>query len=186
MLITISGVSGVGKSFFKKEISRELGVKNLSIVTTRKIRKNEVNGIDKEFVNDEEFEKLKLEGKIQVAFEFLGSKYAYRTENLQSNENQVTEVHYSTIYELKKCAKNVFSIYIIPKDIERAKEEIRKRESSEEVIEKRLKEIDEHIKEYNTNQDLRNQFDYVFVNDYTEESRIKLLNVIKEKLNNVK
>jgi guanylate kinase len=180
MLITISGVSGVGKSFFKNEISKELGVKKLPIVTTRAVRKNETNGIDKEFVSADEFEKMELEDSVQVAFEFLGAKYAYRKEYLQSTENYVTEVHYSTIYEFKRCAKNVFAIYIIPKDLERAKEEIRKREKSIEVIEKRLKEIDEHVKEYNTNQDLRNQFDYVFINDYTEESEIQLLNVIKK------
>ena len=58
--------------------------------------------LDKEFVSEEEFERLKKENKIVVDFEFLGSKYAYKKSDLDSNINQVTEVHYSTIYEFKK------------------------------------------------------------------------------------
>ena len=50
-------------SFFKNTISEELCFKNLVIVTTREKRIGEVNGIDKEFVSEEEFEKLKKENK---------------------------------------------------------------------------------------------------------------------------
>ena len=113
MIVTLSGVTGTGKSFFKNTISEELCFKNIVIVTTREKRIGEVNGI--------------------VDFEFLGSKYAYRKADIDSNVNQVTEVHYSTIYEFKKNAKNVFSIYMIPKDLERAKQELRKRNLSKET-----------------------------------------------------
>ena len=100
---------------------------------------------------------------------------------LDSNVNQVTEVHYSTIYEFKKNAKNVFSIYMIPKDLERAKQELRKRNLSKETEQKRLKEIDEHIKEYEQNKDLQKQFDYVFINDYTEKAKNDLLKIIEKR-----
>ena len=179
MIVTLSGVTGTGKSFFKNAISQELNFKNLVIVTTREKRNGEI--IDKEFVGEEEFAKLKRENKIAVDFEFLGAKYAYRKENLNSDENQVTEVHYNTIYEFKKNAKNVFAIYMIPKDIERAKQELKNRNLSKEVQQKRLKEIDEHIKEYNNNKDLQKQFDYVFVNDYSEKAKNDLLEIIKRR-----
>ena len=181
MIVTLSGVTGTGKSFFKNTISEELCFKNLVIVTTREKRNGEINGIDKEFVSEEEFTKLKRENKIAVDFEFLGSKYAYRKENLNSDKNQVTEVHYDTIYEFKKNAKNVFSIYMIPKDLERAKQELRKRNLSKETEQKRLKEIDEHIKEYEQNKDLQKQFDYVFINDYTEKAKNELLKIIEKR-----
>lgn len=182
MIVTLSGITGTGKSFFKDAISKELNFKNLAIVTTRTKRKNEVNGIDKEFVDETRFEELKNEGKILVDFEFLGAKYAYRKEKLLSDENQVTELHYSTIYDFKKYAKNIFSIYMIPYDIERAKQELKNRNLPLDVEKRRLQEIEEHIKEYSNNQELQKQFDYVFVNDYTEESKNKLLQIIKNKL----
>lgn len=182
MIIALIGVTGVGKSFFKNEIVQNLGFKNLVIVTTRNKRDNEIDGIDKRFVTKLEFDEMKKNGKIISDFEFLGNCYAYNKEDLQSDENQVTEVHYSTIYDMKKNARNLFSIYMIPSDIKRAKQELKKRNLSKEVEEKRLKEIDEHINNFKNDKQLRKQFDYIFVNDYTAASKEKLLNVIREKL----
>ncbi len=182
MLVTLFGVTGVGKSFFKKLIAQELGFKNLPIVTTREKRTGEINGIDKEFVTQEEFQKMKQEGIVQVDFEFLGVSYAYRKEYLQSFENRVTEAEYSNIYELKKCVKDMFAIYLIPYNLERAKLELQKRNLSEEVYQKRLEEIDEHIKEYSSNPKLQKQFDCVLINDYTEVSQKKLLEMVKQKM----
>lgn len=182
MIITLSGITGIGKSFFKNVIVQELDFKNLVIVTTRPKRKNEIDGIDKNFVTDEEFEQLKNNEEILVDFEFLGAKYAYKRTDLESNQNQVTEVHYSTIYDFKKSAKDVFSIYMIPADFERAKLELKKRELPKKVEEKRLQEIEEHIEEFSKNEDLQKQFDYIFINDYTEYSKNKLIQIIKEKI----
>ena len=79
---------------------------------------------------------------------------------LESDENLVTEVHYNRIYDIKRHARNIFSIYIIPYDVKRAKKELKNRNLSKDAEEARLQEIDEHIKEYSQNEDLRKQFDY--------------------------
>lgn len=180
MIVTLSGVTGTGKSFFKDAISKELNFKNLAIVTTRAKRKNEINGTDKEFVTETEFEKLVQNKQVLVNFEFLGAKYAYRKEMLQSNDDYVTELHYNTIFEFKKNAPNVFSVYMIPYDVERAKTELLKRNLPKDVEEKRLQEIEEHIREYSNNVELQKQFDYIFVNDYTNKSKEKLIKLIKK------
>ena len=183
MIVTLSGITGTGKSFFKNAISKELGFENLAIVTTRAKRENEINGIDKEFVINDKFDEMVKNNEIVVNFEFLGAKYGYRKEKLESYENQVTEVHYNTIYEFKKNAKEVFSIYIIPKEVERAKQELKKRKLPIQVEKNRLQEIEEHIKEYQNNKELQKQFDYVFINDYTEKSKEALLQIIRKKNN---
>lgn len=183
MIVTLSGITGTGKSFFKNIIVQELGFENLVIVTTRERRENETNGIDKTFVTNDEFNKLKQEGKLSVDFEFLGARYAYKKDNLNSARNQVTEVHYSTIYEFKKNVKDIFSIYMFPTDFERAKIELQKRHLPREIEEKRIQEMKEQIEEFSKNKELQQQFDYVFINDYTENSKEKLLKNIKNKLN---
>ena len=180
MIVTLSGVTGIGKSFFKNMIVEELGFKNMVINTTREIRTNEINGIDKVFLSDEQFNILKKQNKIAVDFEFLGNRYAYNTCDLQSLENQVTELHYSTIYEFKKNAKDVLAIYILPNDLQRAKLELIRRKLPPEVQKARLNEIDEHIKKFNEDKNLQQQFDYIFINNYDEQSKKKLLNVIKK------
>ena len=182
MIVTLSGITGTGKSFFKNAISKELGFENLAIVTTRAKRENEINGIDKEFVINDKFDEMVKNNEIVVNFEFLGAKYGYRKEKLESYENQVTEVHYNTIYEFKKNAKEVFSIYIIPREVERAKQELKNRKLPIQVEKNRLQEIEEHIKEYQNNKELQKQFDYVFINDYTEKSKEALLQIIRKKI----
>lgn len=47
MIVTLSGITGTGKSFFKDLIAQNLDFENLVIITTRKKRRNEINGIDK-------------------------------------------------------------------------------------------------------------------------------------------
>ena len=76
--------------------------------------------------------------------------------------------------------RNIFSIYIIPYDVKRAKKELKNRNLSKDAEEARLQEIDEHIKEYSQNEDLRKQFDYEFINDYTAGSKNKLIEIIKQ------
>lgn len=180
MIVTLSGITGTGKSFFKDAIAKELGFKNLVIVTTRKKRTGEIAGIDKEFVSNEEFDEKVKTSEITANFEFLGAKYGYRKELLESDKNLVTEVHYNRIYDIKRHARNIFSIYIIPYDVKRAKKELKNRKLSKDAEEARLQEIDEHIKEYSQNEDLRKQFDYEFINDYTEGSKNKLIEIIKQ------
>lgn len=181
MVITLSGVTGVGKSYLKKEINRELGINIQTIVTTRKLRNGELEGVDKKIVSDEEFEKLKSDKEIMVTFEYLGNKYGYPTNQMQSEEISVVELHYSIIYKLKSEVENCLSIYLIPKDIEIAKQKLKERNLPKDVEEKRLKEIDEHIKNFTSNKNLREQFDCIIYNDYTEETVKKITEVIKNR-----
>ncbi len=179
MIITLSGVTGVGKSYLKKEIEDKLGIKAQTIVTTRTKREGEQDGVDKKFVTDEEFERLKRNKDIVVTFEFLGNKYGYQKKEMKSKKNSIVELHYSTIYQFKEEVKNTFSIYMIPKNIELAKQKLKERNLPKEVERLRLEEIEEHINNFQNDEYLRNQFDYIFYNDYTEKSIQALIKLLK-------
>lgn len=178
MIVILSGITGAGKSYLKKHIINKLNFKNIVIVTTRAIRENEVEGIDKHFVTDEQFEIMKQTGEISVCFEFLGNKYGYYTKDLKDTANSITELHYNTIDDFKKCAKDVISIYIKP-NVSMAKKQLKLRNLPRAVERFRLKEIKEQLKEIETNTNLRNKFDYIISNDYTEESLENATNLIK-------
>ena len=178
MIVILSGITGAGKSYLKKHIINKLNFKNIIIVTTRAIRENEVEGIDKHFVTDSEFEELKESGEISVCFEFLGNKYGYFTKDLKDTVNSITELHYSTIDDFKKCAKNVISIYIKP-NVNMAKKQLKLRHLPKAVEKFRLKEIKEQLQEFEKNTNLRSKFDYVISNDYTEGSLENATNLIK-------
>jgi len=182
MIITLSGITGVGKSYFKRCIIRALNFKNIIIITTRKKRRGERHGLDKYFLTEEQFQRLQKNGTISVAFEFLGNKYAYYTKDLLQTENSITELHYDTVKEFKKVAKDVISIYIKPMNIEVAKKQLKKRKLPKDVEITRLTEIEEQVIEFEKNKDLQQEFDYVFYNDYTKESTEKMLEFINDRI----
>ena len=66
----------------------------------------------------------------------------------------------------------------MPTDLEMAKEQTKKRGLDEEKKIERLKEIDEHYNRITTDENLRNQFDYIFYNNYDEESVQKLIDLV--------
>lgn len=181
MIVTLSGLTGTGKSFFKKKIFQNMKFNNLVIVTTREKRKDEINGIDKYFVSKEEFFEMKRKKEIISDFKFLGEYYGYRTIDLKSNENQVTELHYEYIELFKKNAKNVFSIYILPNEFKRPIQELQIRKLPKNVEEKRIEEMKEQQKIFETNKNIQKQFDYILKNDYTEESIQELFRQIERR-----
>ena len=144
MLLALAGVTGVGKSYFKDKIVEKLGFEKIKIITTREIRNGEKNNEDKIFVTPSELNNLKESNKIAYDFNMLGNIYAYSKDSLFSNKNTVFELHYSTIFNFRNICPNLTSIYILPQDIEMAKEQTKKRHLKPNVEKNRLLEIDEH------------------------------------------
>lgn len=184
MLLALAGVTGVGKSYFKDILVEKLNFEKIKIITTRQKRIGEKNNEDKIFVTLDELNELKKENKIAYDFNMLGNTYAYSKDSLFSNKNIVFELHYNTIFDFKKICPNLRSIYIFPKNIEMAKEQTKKRHLNYRVEKDRLLEIDEHYNRILSDENLRNQFDYIFYNNYDKESEDKLIELVKKLLNN--
>ena len=183
MLLALAGVTGVGKSYFKDKIVEKLGFEKIKIITTREIRNGEKNNEDKIFVTPSELNNLKESNKIAYDFNMLGNIYAYSKDSLFSNKNTVFELHYSTIFNFRNICPNLTSIYILPQDIEMAKEQTKKRHLKPNVEKNRLLEIDEHYNSFMADANLRKQFDYIVYNNYDKESENQIINIIKKLLN---
>ena len=179
MLLALVGVTGVGKSYYKELLVSKLGFEKVNTIRTRKMRPGEANGKTGLFMTKEEIDLLEMEGKIAYRFEVFGGEYAYLSEEIFSKKNMVFEMHYTTIYDWKRIRKDIKTIYILPEDIEVAKQKTRERNLTKEKEEERIKEIDEHLNRYNTDEDLRNQFDYVFYNKYNEESEKEFIELVR-------
>ena len=87
------------------------------------------------------------------------------------------------LFDFKKICPNLYSIYILPTNIEMAKEQTRKRHLASDIEQKRLLEIDEHYKKITTDEYLRSQFNYFFYNNYDKKSEDELLNLVRKLLN---
>ena len=68
----------------------------------------------------------------------------------------------------------------LPKDMEMARQMVRKRHLPPEKEKERLQEMDEHYNRYINDENLRNQFDYVIYNNYDLESTNELLELIRK------
>lgn len=62
ILFIISGPSGTGKTTLCRMIEHRLQIPHVISYTTRPPRKNEIEGKDYHFINDEEFNRMKQEG----------------------------------------------------------------------------------------------------------------------------
>ena len=148
------------------------------------MRIGEQNNEDKIFVTKEELQKIRDKGEIAYEFDLLGNTYAYTKESLFTDKNTVFELHYNTIFDFKKICPHLRTIYLLPKDIEIAKEKTKERHLDPETEKKRLLEIDEHYNEIMSNKSLRNMFDYIIYNNYDKKSEENLIKLVKKMLLN--
>ncbi len=180
MLLALAGVTGIGKSYYKDKIVEKLGFEKIKIITTREMRVGEKNNDDKIFVTPEELQVLRDKNEIAYEFDMLGNIYAYSKKDLFSDKNTVFELHYNTIFDFKRICPHLCALYLLPRDIEIAKEKTRQRHLKPEVEKQRLLEIDEHFHEMSTNENLRNMFDYTLYNNYDEVSEKEVIDLVSK------
>lgn len=182
-IVTLSGISGIGKSHLKTYIlASKPDFQSLISVTTRKPREKEKHGIDKFFYSLEEFEKEKHEGKLRTVNEVFGNWYAYKESQIElcdSGINLITELFYKNVQEFKIEFPNALSVYVLPNDVEKTKAELKARKLEASDLSKRLKDIDDELAFFYSNRKL---FDIVITNDYTEKSCLLLQQLIEQKI----
>lgn len=182
-IVTLSGISGIGKSFLKYYIlSLCDSFQSLISVTTRNKRQNETEGIDKFFYTLEEFKNENYKGNLCVVNEVFGNWYAYKKSQIElcdKGMNLITELFYKNVREFKGQFDNALSIYVLPMDIERTKNELKVRHLEHDDLSKRLKDIDDELSFFYSNTEL---FDIVIVNDYTNASCLLLQKLLLQKI----
>lgn len=176
MLIALSGVTGIGKTYYTEKFAEKLGLKKLNTIRTRERRNNE-NGI---FMSEEELDKKIKNGEIAVCFETFGSRYAYLKKEVFSDDVRIFEMHYTHVHEWKKVCNDLVTIYIFPKDIEDPIKRTYERKLKKEKEDERILEIREQFEIMTKDLDLREKFDYFFYNEYDEKSENELFSKIKE------
>lgn len=160
LLITLTGISGSGKSTVLKRLEEEFDYHKVITCTTREPRKadNEVNGVDYHFLSKEEFKKQVKEGLFVENEKFDENYYGTQWNELSNKETiPVAILEPNGAFNIKDTLKNenyeVINVFIdCPPEL--AIERITKRDASiPERLEKRLKSIntkesDWHEKDY--------------------------------------
>ena len=179
VLLVISSPSGTGKTTICKKLLEHDKNIHLSVsVTTRKKRKNEVEGIDYYFRSKKDFLNLKSQNSfIENALVFENYYGTLKSEVLEQLENGIDvliDIDWQGTRQITQAMKgNLIKIFLLPPSIEELKKRLSKRNSDsiKEInfrMSKALKEI-KHFDEY----------DYVLVNDNLENTFQKIVKIIE-------
>ncbi len=119
LLIVISGPSGVGKDAVVRTLQRrEANLHFVVTATSRKIRENEVNGVDYIFVSDREFERMidndELLEYAVVYDQYKGVPKGQIRDALQSGKDVIMRVDVQGAASIRKLYPDAVLIFLIP------------------------------------------------------------------------
>lgn len=184
-IITLSGISGAGKShFIKNVIERFDNFEKLKAVTTRPKRKDEIEGIDKFFLPLKEFETKNENGEMCVVNNVFGNLYGYYKSDMDKTTkgiNLITELYYKEVESFKKEYPNTISVYILPEDISKTIEELKARNTGYEELNKRISDIKTEIGFFKDSSST--SFDIIVTNNYDKNSIEKFIKQLFLKIN---
>ena len=163
-IIAISAPSGTGKTTILRRILSDFPEIVFSVsATTRKRRKNEVEGADYFFISEEEFKK-KIHNNEFVEWE-LFYDYYYGTfrnfiENCINNgKSVILEVDVHGAVEIKRIYPDAILIYIAPPSLEELRIRLKKRQTeNEEDLKKRIERAKMELSH-------KDKFDYFIINN---------------------
>jgi len=181
-LIIITAPSGAGKTTLIKKLLKD-DKYHLSVsYTTRSPRKGEINGVDYNFITDDEF--LQKKDNDFFAEWALVHNHYYGTSKedsyalIKTGKSIIFDVDYQGALNLQRTIPEALSIFILPLSLEILKNRLVNRKTdSQEVINIRIKNAQKEIY-------YAKHFDYLLINDTVEEAFEVLKNIIRvNKLN---
>lgn len=184
-IFVISGPSGVGK---KTILDHFINDKNLNLsysisMTTRQIRKGEIQNKDYYFVSEFEFENAIKNDEMLEWAEFCKNKYGTRKSEIyriiSENKNPVLEIEtkgaFQVFNNLKK--EEYISIFILPPSIDELLKRLNSRGTeTQECINKRIEEAKKEIS-------YSSMYDYVVINDNLNDAINKIIEIIRANTN---
>lgn len=179
-IITISAPSGTGKTTLCKAVQEKLKDIKWSVsVTTRKKRKNEVNGVDYNFVTKEAFNDLLRNKKFAEWEKVHGNYYGTLIESLenaiQQQKTLLLELDVKGAMCLKKLyPENSFTIFVIPPSLNHLRERLKKRGTDS------IKNIEIRLQRFEQEMNSKDYFDEIMINEDLESAKLQLINIIKK------
>ena len=167
IMLILSSPSGAGKTTITKKIQQKYQSFKISVShTTRKPRPNEVNGVDYNFISQEEFERLINQGKFYEYAKIFDNYYGTlkkTVDDLIVINDIIFDIDWQGTKQLSQFDNlRLIKIYLIPPNKDELKRRLIKRNLDSEIeVEKRFKAFDEDVKHWK-------DYDYVLINENLE------------------
>jgi guanylate kinase len=174
----ISAPSGSGKSTLVNRMMSEVGNLMFAVShTTRKPRGQEINGHNYRFIARDEFEVMVERGEFlewaQVFGNYYGTHRGILEEAAAQGRDLVLDIDVQGARQLKGKIPEAVTVFILAPSKKTLEHRLRARgEDRDDVIERRLKEAADEIRNYNA-------YDYVLINSDLEESVAVLSGLVR-------
>ena len=174
----ISAPSGSGKTTLVSRLLASVPGLLFSVsYTTRKPRGDEVDGESYHFVSREEFEAMIARDEFLEWAEVFGNYYGTHRGILEEAQAQgkdlVLDIDVQGARQLRRRISEAVSVFILAPSRQILEQRLRARgEDREDVIERRLRDAAEEIRDYN-------RYDYVLVNRDLDESDATLSAIVR-------
>ena len=163
IMVILSSPSGVGKTTITKKIQQKYPTFKISVShTTRLPRSNEVNGVDYNFITNNEFEKLINEKKFYEYAKIFDNYYGTLKKNVDDlilDNDLIFDIDWQGTKQLSRFKNlKLIKIYLITSNKKELKERlVARNQNSKEEVEKRFKSFEEDVKHWN-------DYDYIIIN----------------------
>jgi guanylate kinase len=185
--LVISGPAGVGKTTLCDRLLLDFNpiLSRVITVTTRKPRKDEVDGKDYIFISNAEFDELKSNNSFLEYAKVHDNQYGSLRDSVlklfEKNHDVLLNIDVQGAASLKKLESNlgylqkrIRSIFIMPESMNHLKNRLENRgQDSEEEIQRRLKTAANEIT-------LHKQFDHIIYSKSKDQDYGALLKIYKE------
>ncbi len=176
-LIVLSGPSGVGKSTVISQLlsNREDLYFSISF-TTRQPRVGEENGVNYNFVDRDEFERMIAAGELLEYAEYVSNYYGTSlkviNDKLAAGIDVLLDIEVQGAAKVKSLCPDAVLIFIIPPSFEELSRRLHGRNTdSEETIAGRLQKAREEYKEIP-------RYDYLVVNDRVDNAAAEITSIL--------
>lgn len=168
-LFVLAAPSGAGKTTLVKAlVERRPGLEFSVSYTTRRRRKNEVDGKDYFFVSVDEFKRLKDAGELlesaRVFDNYYGTSRSQVERHLADGHNVILEIDWQGARQVRKAMPQCVSVFILPPSRLELETRLRGRKTdSDEVIRRRLRDALSDMSHWD-------EFDHCIVNDHLDDA----------------
>lgn len=176
-LIVLSGPSGVGKSTVISELMGSRGNLYFSVsFTTRAPRVGEADGINYNFVDRPEFERMIAAGELLEYAEYVDNYYGTSLKLIQDKIEEgidvLLDIEVQGAAKVRARCPEAVLIFIIPPSFEELSRRLHSRATDpEDVIQGRLKKARDEYREIVT-------YDYLVVNDTVSNAAAEIVAIL--------
>ena len=185
-MVILSSPSGAGKTTLVKLISENKSFFTSISHTTRTPRSNEIDGVDYNFINENQFQRMINEDKFleyaKVFNNFYGTTKKSVIDYLEKGKNVIFDIDWQGTEQIlnRKLNYKLITIFILPPSKNILHERLANRHKKDKfIVDQRIKQFDKDVLHWKN-------YDYVVINDQLKICYDKIIKILDAEFENKK